>query len=288
MRFFLLLTLLTCSLFSFAINISSSTIENGRTALLEFQNEDKVKYEKLIVGKKSYKIFGNPVDKEKSYALLPMSYYEKPSNKKVEIFYKESDKQKSKVMFFKVEDGKYKKETLSVSNSKVSLNKKDKKRASVEYAQAMKIYNTISEQSYMSKPFVVPLKSKITSSFGKARVFNNSLKSYHSGTDFRAAVGTSLKACNDGVVVLAKDRFYSGGSVIVDHGQGIYSCYYHMSKFDVKKGDMVKLGDSLGLSGDTGRVTGPHLHFSFRVGGEQVDPLQFIELINKNLLKVTK
>ena len=98
-------------------------------------------------------------------------------------------------------------------------------------------------------------------------------------------MGTPLIACNDGVVVLAKDRFYSGGSVIIDHGQGIYSCYYHMSKFGVKKGSEVKRGDILGLSGDTGRVTGPHLHFSFRVGGEQVDPLQFIDLINKNLLQ---
>ncbi len=288
MRLFLLLTLLACSLFSFSIEMSTSTITNGRTALLEFKNENNIKYEKLKVGNKSYKIFDNPVDKEKSYALLPISYYEKPSTKKVEIFYKEKDKQKTKPLFFKVEDGKYKQETLSVNNSKVSLNKKDKNRASIEYAEAMKIYNTISDKSYMSKPFVVPLDTKITSSFGKARVFNNTLKSYHSGTDFRAPVGTPLKACNDGIVVLAKDRFYSGGSVIVDHGHGIYSCYYHMSKFDVKKGDSVKLGDSLGLSGDTGRVTGPHLHLSFRVGGEQVDPLQFIELINKNLLKVTK
>lgn len=288
MRLLTLFIFFTCTLFSFTFDISSSTIKNGKTALLEFENENNIKYDKLKVGKKSYKIFDNPVDNSKSYALLPMSYYEKPSNKKVEIFYKDEDRQKSKVLFFKVEDGEYKKETLSVESSKVSLSKEDKKRASREYAEAMKIYNTISNKSYMSKPFVVPLESKITSGFGKARVFNGSLKSYHSGTDFRAPIGTPLKACNDGMVVMAKDRFYSGGSVILDHGHGIYSCYYHMSKFDVKSGDKVKLGDTLGLSGDTGRVTGPHLHFSFRVGGEQVDPLQVIELINTNLLKATK
>ncbi len=285
MRLFFLLVFFTCTLFAFNISISNSKVSNGRTVLLEFSNEKNITYDKIIVGKKSYKIFNNPVDKTKAYALLPISYYEKPSDKKVEIFYKEGNEQKSKTLFFRIEDGKYKKETLRVNNSKVSLNEKDKKRASKEYAEAMKIYKTVNEKSYMSKPFVVPLDSKITSDFGKARVFNGSFKSYHSGTDFRAPVGTPLAACNDGVVVLAKDRFYSGGSVIIDHGQGIYSCYYHMSKFDVKKGTKVKRGDILGLSGDTGRVTGPHLHFSFRVGGEQVDPLQLIKLINKDLLK---
>jgi len=129
----------------------------------------------------------------------------------------------------------------------------------------------------------MPMNSKITSEFGNARVFNGSLKSYHSGTDFRAKVGTPIKSVNDGKVVLVKDRFYSGGSVIVDHGEGVYTCYYHMSKFDVKKGDMVKKGQQLGLSGVSGRVTGPHLHFSARVSGVQVDPLQFINLVNKEL-----
>ncbi|MCW8896363.1 M23 family metallopeptidase [Sulfurimonas sp.] len=285
MRLFLFLTLFTCSLFSLSIEMSDSTVENGKTTLLEFNNDKNIQYDKVVVGKKSYKIFNNPVDKEKSYVLIPVSYYEKPTEKKIEIYYKEEKKEKKRVLLLKVKDGEYKKETLSVDNTKVSLSEKDKKRASAEYAEAMKIYKTVNQKSYMSKPFIFPLDSTITSDFGKARVFNGTLKSYHSGTDFRAAVGTSLTACNDGVVVLAKDRFYAGGSVIIDHGQGIYSGYYHMSKLDVKEGNEVKQGDIIGLSGDTGRVTGPHLHFSFRVGGEQVDPLQLIELINTNLLK---
>jgi len=288
MRSILLLTLLTCSLFAFGVEVSNTTIANGKTTLLEFQKEKDISYEKVVVGKKKYKVFENPIDKNRAYVLLPISYYEKPKEKKVELLYREADREKSKTMLFHIEDGKYKKETIKVSSSKVRLSKKDKKRASKEYAEAMKIYRTISSKSYITKKFIVPLSSKITSSFGKARVYNNTLKGYHSGTDFRAKVGTPLSACNDGLVVLAKDRFYSGGSVIIDHGQGVYSCYYHMSKFDVKKGSVVKRGDIVGLSGESGRVTGPHLHFSFRVGGEQVDPLQLIELINKNLLKAVK
>ncbi|OHE01149.1 MAG: peptidase M23 [Sulfurimonas sp. RIFOXYD12_FULL_33_39] len=285
MRLFSLLMLFTCTLFSFNVDISDSTISNGKTALFEFEKEKNIDYEKIVSENKTYKIFKNPIDDKKYYALLPISYYEKPSKKEVGIFYKEAATQKSKSFFVHVEDGKYEKETLKVDGSKVTLNEKDKKRASIEYEEAMKIYNMSTPKSYITSSFIVPLKSKITSDFGKARVYNGSLKGYHSGTDFRADIGTPLLACNDGKIVLAKDRFYSGGSVLIDHGHGVYSCYFHMSKFNVKNGSIVKKGEVIGLSGKSGRVTGPHLHFSFRVGGEQVDPLQFIELMNKKLLK---
>lgn len=285
MKLLFVLVLFVSSLVSFSIELSDSTIANGKTALLEFSKDKDIEYDKIVVGKKKYKIYDNPLHKEKAYVLLPMSYYEKPSDKKVEIFYTENKDKKKRILIFRVKDGKYEKEKIKVQSSKVNLKKEDKKRASKEYAEAMRIYRTSTKKSHISKEFIVPMKSKITSDFGKARVYNNSLKGYHSGTDFRAKIGTPIIASNDGVVVLAKDRFYSGNSVIIDHGQGIYSCYYHMSRFDVKKGSIVERGDSLGLSGDSGRVTGPHLHFSFRVGGEQVDPLQLIKLINKNLLK---
>ena len=149
----------------------------------------------------------------------------------------------------------------------------------------MNIYNTFNDKSYIDSKFIMPLNSKITSEFGKARVYNNTLNGYHSGTDFRAKVGTPLISSNDGVVVLVKDRFYSGGSIVIDHGHGVYLQYYHMSSFNVKVGQKVKKGQIIGLSGASGRVTGPHLHFSARVGGIQVDPLQLIKLLNENILR---
>jgi murein DD-endopeptidase MepM/ murein hydrolase activator NlpD len=190
----------------------------------------------------------------------------------------------SKTIPLEIKDGLYKKETLKVEQSKVTLSEKDKKRAAKEYARAMEVYNTSTPKSYISSNFIAPLESKITSEFGKARVYNDTLKGYHSGTDYRASVGTPIVASNDGVVALVEDRFYSGGSVIIDHGHGIHTCYFHMSKFDVKEGQEVKKGETIGLSGESGRVTGPHLHFSARVASEQVDPLQLIELLNNNLL----
>jgi len=162
---------------------------------------------------------------------------------------------------------------------------KVKKRISKEYSEAMKIYRSVSDKSYIKRKFILPLESNVTSAFGTARVYNGSLKGYHSGTDFRAKMGTPIKASNDGKVVLVKKRFYSGGTVLLDHGEGIYTCYFHMSKFNVKKGELVKRGKILGLSGKSGRVTGPHLHFSARISGVQVDPLQLISLLNNDLLK---
>lgn len=189
-------------------------------------------------------------------------------------------------MMLEIKDGNYKKETITVSSDKV--NPKDEaiiKRTQKEYKEAIDIYNTVTPKSYINSKFILPLDTKITSEFGKARVYNGALKSYHGGTDFRAKTPLPIKCVNDGKVVLVSDRFYAGNSVVVDHGHGVYSCYFHLSKFKVKNGDMVKKGQILGLSGSTGRITGPHLHFGIRLGGMQVDPMQFIEVANKNLFK---
>ncbi|MCW8839113.1 MAG: M23 family metallopeptidase [Thiovulaceae bacterium] len=272
---FLVLFLLT-NIYGFSFEISNPEIKNGQTALIKFSQEKGVEYKYITIKDKKKIIFTD-------YVFVPVSYYEEPKNLEITVFYTKDNENRTKKISLKVIDGKYEKEVLNVDSSKVKLSEEDKKRAAKEYVEAMDIYNSTTEKSYLDSKFLMPMDSKITSDFGRARVFNGTLKSYHSGTDFRAKVGTQIQCVNDGKVVLVKDRFYSGGSIIVDHGHGIYTCYYHMSKFDVKKDEVVKKGQVLGLSGASGRVTGPHLHFSARVSGIQVDPLQFIELINKEL-----
>lgn len=284
MRYLLVFFFFILSVFGFEVELASGVVQNGKVTLLELEKEKNISYEDVLFDGKRYKILAHPKKSEKFYILIPIDYEEKIAKKDIEIFYKENDKQKSKIVTLDIKEAKYEKETLQVDGSKVTLSEKDKARSVKEYAEAMKIYNTSTPKSLVSSNYIAPLESKITSDFGKARVYNNSLKGYHGGTDFRAAVGTPIVAANDGEVVLAKDRFYSGMSVLIDHGNGIYTCYFHMSKFDVKEGEKVKKGDVLGLSGNSGRVSGPHLHFGIRVGGKQVDPLHFIALINKNLL----
>ena len=279
--------ILFCSFLSaFDVEVSGESALNGKTTLLEFTNSKDIKYEKVHYAKKSFPILKNPNNINKSYALIPISYYEKSKKQELKIEYLFHDKHKTKVLTLNINQAKYDKEEISVNPSKVNPKAPDvKKRIAKEYHKAMKIYATVTNKSYMKDQFIMPIESKITSDFGKARVYNNSHKGYHSGTDFRAKIGTNIIAANRGKAVLVQNRFYSGGTVLVDHGRGIYTCYFHMSKFHVKEGQMVKRGEIIGLSGQSGRVTGPHLHFSARINAVQVDPLQLISLMNNKILK---
>ena len=285
MKFITLFLSIVSVCLSLEVDAVNWQVPNGQTTLLEFNSIKGIEYKSVKLGKKSFTIFTKSNDKSKMYALIPFSYYEKVENKKLLIEYKQDKKLKEESLLLKVINGNYAKEEIHVSSAKVNPKSKEvKARISKEYNEAMKIYSTVTPKSYISKPFIYPLDSKITSAFGKARVYNGSLKGYHSGTDYRAAMGTQIIAANDAKVALVKKRFYSGGTVLLDHGQGIYTCYFHMSAFNVKEGQIVKRGELLGLSGQSGRVTGPHLHFSARINAVQVDPLQLISLLNKNLL----
>lgn len=121
-------------------------------------------------------------------------------------------------------------------------------------------------------PFVRPVPGEPTSEFGTHRIFNGEPRAPHPGLDLRAATGTPVFAAGAGRVALAESLYYSGGTVIVDHGEGLFTIYAHLSKIEAKVGATVAPGDRLGLSGATGRVTGPHLHWGARVGGTIFDP----------------
>jgi murein DD-endopeptidase MepM/ murein hydrolase activator NlpD len=121
-------------------------------------------------------------------------------------------------------------------------------------------------------PFVRPVPGEPTSEFGTRRIFNGEPRSPHPGIDLRAATGTPVAAAGPGRVALAADLYYSGGTVIIDHGGGLFTIYAHLSKIESKEGAALRAGDRVGLSGATGRVTGPHLHWGARVGAAIFDP----------------
>ncbi|CAN5795969.1 M23 family metallopeptidase [soil metagenome] len=128
-----------------------------------------------------------------------------------------------------------------------------------------------------TKPFRRP-PGAVTSVFGEWRTFNDGHRSQHLGVDFGAKEGAKVNAINAGTVTLVRETFLAGNIVVVSHGAGIASAYYHLSKVSVAEGDVVALGTELGLAGHTGRATGPHLHLSVRVPGGFVDPAAFIKL----------
>jgi murein DD-endopeptidase MepM/ murein hydrolase activator NlpD len=128
-----------------------------------------------------------------------------------------------------------------------------------------------------ASPFVRPVPGDPTSEFGTRRIFNGEPRAPHSGIDLHAASGTPVSVSGAGRVALAMDLYYSGGTVIVDHGGGLFTIYAHLSKIETKEGETVAAGDVVGLSGATGRVTGPHLHWGARVGDAIFDPRALLD-----------
>jgi len=141
------------------------------------------------------------------------------------------------------------------------------------------IFATPTRERYCSQPFVVPVPGTATSSFGRRSIINGAPRGQHTGTDFQAATGTPVVAPNRGKIALAADQYFPGNTIIIDHGLGVYSYLAHLSKFTVEEGAMVERGQRIALSGATGRVTGPHLHWTMRMGSARVDPLSVIAVI---------
>jgi murein DD-endopeptidase MepM/ murein hydrolase activator NlpD len=128
------------------------------------------------------------------------------------------------------------------------------------------------------KNFEWPRQDRITAPFGDRRSFNGKLQSQHFGVDVDGDTGSPIYAANAGVVVMTRENYSAGNTVIVHHGTGLYTTYFHMSKILVSKGTRVKQGQKLGLVGKTGRVTGPHLHWGVKVDGLWVDALTLLKL----------
>lgn len=166
----------------------------------------------------------------------------------------------------------YATESLRVDPRTVRVSEKVRRRAARERRQVVPLFSLRTSPSF-SLPLAPPLADAPPArNFGVQRLFNGELRSAHGGVDYRAKVGTPVLATEGGLVVLAAHHFFAGKNVFVDHGAGLLSIYMHLSRLEVKAGQRVARGERLGLSGATGRVTGPHLHFGFRWRGARVDP----------------
>lgn len=230
----------------------------------------------VVMHDRNVSVLLHPTDKTKGIVILPMDYYAPAGDINLSWIAPGNTTPFS----ITVQTAPYPTETLNVDPALVTPPPEALERIASEKAKAEAIYAHFTPVRYWNKPFIKPLDTNITSEYGSARTYNGTLKSYHGGVDFRARTPISVQAANDGIVVLAEDRYYAGGTIIIDHGEGIYSCYFHLSRFDAKVGDYVQQGQNIALSGATGRITGPHLHFGMTVHGFQSDPLDLIAKIN--------
>ena len=169
-------------------------------------------------------------------------------------------------------------EELWLPSSMVDLDAKTLDRVNKEERQLASLFRKSREERLWAGAFVCPVEGELSGVFGMGRIINGHRRSPHTGVDLRAKEGAPVLACNGGEVVLVKPLFFSGKSVILDHGWGFYSMYFHLSEVLVKEGNRVGKGTHLGRVGSTGRSTGPHLHWGMRMSGTRVDPFSLLKL----------
>jgi murein DD-endopeptidase MepM/ murein hydrolase activator NlpD len=177
---------------------------------------------------------------------------------------------------FAVEPREYVTQQLTVAPKHVDLSKADLARYGREKVRLERVLSVWTDRSPATLALAAPVPGSRSTSFGSRRVFNGQVRSPHTGMDIAAAAGTPVAAPAPGTVIETRNYFFNGNTVIVDHGQGFLTLYCHLSRTDVRVGQAVNEGDSLGRVGATGRATGPHLHFGVMLNRAWVDPELFL------------
>jgi Peptidase family M23 len=181
-------------------------------------------------------------------------------------------------MLVSVRAGKFPTERLKVEKQFVQPDPEQQKRAEADQKKMRAVYDTVTPERLWDGKFLLPLKDVTTGgNFGRRRILNGESRSPHAGVDFPALAGTPVFASQSGKVVIAENLYYSGNTVVIDHGYGIYTLYAHLSEIGVHADEMVKAGAEIGKVGATGRVTGPHLHWGLTIDHARVNAMNIAQ-----------
>lgn len=181
------------------------------------------------------------------------------------------------IYHFNIDNKEYKAQYLTIKNKrKVDPNQQDLDRINKELKRIKRAKAFWSENQQPPLVFKLPVTGRFSSPFGLKRFFNNKPRNPHTGLDITSPTGTPISAAASGTVINTGAYFFNGKTVFIDHGQGLVTMYCHMSEIGVNEGDQVLEGETIGKVGSTGRVTGPHLHWSVILNNTMVDPLLFV------------
>ena len=213
------------------------------------------------------------------YAVVGISLKTRPGDYPLELTHKtasDTDEHQS-MLSFQVGAKEYRVQRLTIENKrKVNPYKEDMDRIIRERNEMNKAFKSFENLAQPAVDFVLPAEGPISSPFGLKRILNDQPRNPHSGLDIAAPTGTPIHAPATGRVTAVGNYFFNGNTVLLDHGQGLISMYCHMSETTVAVGDTLSPGDLIGKVGKTGRVTGPHLHWSVSLNNARVDPNLFI------------
>lgn len=190
----------------------------------------------------------------------------------------ESGARSTSIQTVTVSRGSYSASRLRVAKKFLDPDAETLERIKQELELKREVFGRVSASRFWKSGFIAPVDNIITEPFGVRRVFNGKRQSTHQGLDFRAALGTPVRAMNSGEVILAREMFFEGGMVVLDHGHGLLTMYLHLSEIKTKEGSRVGKGQEIALSGATGRVTSEHLHVAVRWQGEYLDPATLLSL----------
>lgn len=212
-------------------------------------------------------------------ALLGVDLEEKAGPVEISIQAQGKNGEKSeKRITLRIREKSFPREKITVPASFDRLDEAARRRIEREQELLNRLWALSSLRRWWEGRFLAPVPGEITSPFGLKRIVNGSPRAPHGGVDLKAALGTEIFAANHGQVVLREELFFSGKSIVLDHGGGLYTMYFHLDDFHVEKDAQVRKGELIGWAGKTGRVTGPHLHWGARLNGARVDPLELLEI----------
>lgn len=255
-------------------------IKNGGLFLVQVDSPVGFSASSIEAFGKNFSIFKSNDGSYQGFVAVP---YEAKKGKKdvVCIFESESNlepKQVSSVIH--VIEGAYAKEKLKVDPKFTKVKKEDADRIAKDIKAVGEVYRNSDDAKHWNH-FSMPVQDSFTGFFGTRRMFNQEFKSFHQGLDIRAAPNTIIRSPSDGRVAYVGDLFFTGNTVILDHGLGLFTIYAHLNESKVKVGDYVKFQEVLALSGSTGRASGPHLHWGAVLRGIKFDPVDLIRLSKK-------
>lgn len=271
---------------SFAINNNVEIILNknlffqGDTIFIYLTGNNNITYAHCVFNNRKYKFYRIAEDKHRAIIGLPADI--PPDKYRLEIKYKVRQRQSK--WYIKKEIIEVKERVVAIQQLKLSKRKirlYHHKNVQHEYKKIFDALKKENPQQLWTSEFIMPIENgKITTHYGVRRMINNKLtKSYHKGIDIAPRNSNYIKAAQTGIVVLCADLLMHGKTIIINHGQGIFTLYLHMQEILVKEGDKVNCGDIIGIVGSTGVATGVHLHFGLYVHKVPVDPLNWINQV---------